>query len=355
MFFLNRRINTKIFIYFCNHQVFLDRKILTFFFHINYMSIQNFEFGKFKSFKNLKFIYIYKILFIFLKFVYFIINLINTNFKINTRKFFSNKINLVQFLIYFRFILFNIFLNKKNKFYKYLIKFTFKLYLKYLLYSIFYFLKLYLLNIRNFELKKKNVKEVVYSIPKLDKVNNSFLYYENKIFNLSNMNKLSKKKINLGEKEIPLHLFVSNRVNFKTLEDYKFSLVLNSIRKLFRSLNREENSVAILEKIIKRSIPLSKIIYQRRGRNMIPLMNFVYNSNIRNSLGFKCILSNSNTIIGLSKDSYEKKLLINLLDILVLDQNEGFVYQADKNSDVRKEAYNRGYFLKTLKFGYKNQ
>jgi len=182
-----------------------------------------------------------------------------------------------------------------------------------------------------------------------------FLYYEDKIFNSFNKNKLSIKKINFRKKEIPLHLFISNRVNFKTLEDRKLSLVLNSIRKLFRSLNREENSVDILEKIIKRSIPLAKIIYQRRGRTMIPLMNFVYNSNIRNSLGFKCILSNSNNITGLPKDCYENKLLINLLDILVLDQNEGFVYQADKNSEVRKEAYNRGYFLKTLKFGYKNQ
>merc|ERR1712187_847017 len=101
--------------------------------------------------------------------------------------------------------------------------------------------------------------------------------------------------------------------------------------------------------LIKRATPLSKIIYQRRGRNLIPLMTFIYSSDIRNSLGFKYVLTRTKNI----GNFYKNKLLINLLDILISNKKDNFIYQSDQDSDVRKEAYNRGYYLKTLKARFK--
>merc|ERR1712232_1003000 len=109
------------------------------------------------------------------------------------------------------------------------------------------------------------------------------------------------------------------------------------------------NSFTILNDLIKRAIPLSKIIYQRRGRNLIPLMDFIYSQDIRNSLGIKYIYNQSNLVAGIPLNSYEKKLIIYLLDILILKNADDFIYQSDKDSDIRKEAYNRGYLFKTLK------
>jgi len=48
-------------------------------------------------------------------------------------------------------------------------------------------------------------------------------------------------------------------------------------------------------------------------------------------------------------NSYENKLLIYLLDILISKHKNDLIFQFDQNSDLRKEAYNRGYFFKTLK------
>merc|ERR1712230_11972 len=99
-----------------------------------------------------------------------------------------------------------------------------------------------------------------------------------------------------------------------------FSIFLNQIRYVYRNQNRNVNSFKVLNTIVKRAIPLSKIVYQRRGRNLIPLMTFIYSQQIRNSLGIKLILSNKNN----------------------------FIYQGDEDSSIRKEAYSKGYFLKTL-------
>ena len=104
-----------------------------------------------------------------------------------------------------------------------------------------------------------------------------------------------------------------------------------------------------MNKLIKRVVPLSKIIYQRRGRSLIPLMTFIYSSDIRNSLGLKYVLRESNKISGFGLSSYENKLLIYLLDILIAKHKNDLIYQYEQDSDVRKEAYNRGYFFKTLK------
>merc|ERR1712054_641304 len=113
-----------------------------------------------------------------------------------------------------------------------------------------------------------------------------------------------KKNLYTSIEEVPLSLFCSNRINFKSLNDIQFSKLLNHIRYIYRYMNKKENSFYVLNLLVKRSIPLVKIIYQRRGRSLIPLMNFIY--------------------------------------------------QSDKNSDVRKEAYSRGYYLKTLKARFRN-
>lgn len=129
---------------------------------------------------------------------------------------------------------------------------------------------------------------------------------------------------------------------------------MNNIRQLYRLFNTKQNSFEVLNEIVKRAIPLSKIIYQRRGRNLIPLMTFVYSQDIRVSLGLKHILNiKNNDINGLFSKSYKHKLLVSLLDILTVNRDTDFIYQSDKNSDVRKEAYNKGYYLKTFKAKFK--
>lgn len=165
--------------------------------------------------------------------------------------------------------------------------------------------------------------------------------------------KLEKNNF-IKKEEISLSSFCSNRVNFKSLDDIQFSKLLNNIRYFYRYIKKKENSFRVLNLLIKRSIPLVKIIYQRRGRSLIPLMTFVYSQDIRNSLGLKFILTENNKSRGLVNNSYEDRLFINLVDILISNSEEGFIYQPDKDSDIRKEAYSRGYYLKTLKARFKN-
>jgi len=292
----------------------------------------------------------YKILFLFLKFTHFVTEFLNDHFRMNSEKFFSEKRYLTEFLIYYKFFLFILFLDKKNKFYNPLIKFRFKLYFNYVLYSIFYFLKLYVINLQNMELIDK-VKIATYEIPVILDSKPSHLFYSKIIFNKTDESK--KDIITISKEDVPLYLLCSNRVNFKTLKDNEFSQILNSIRYLYRHLCVKQNSFFILKKIVKKAIPLSKIIYQRRGRIFIPLTTFIYSQDIRNSLGVKLILKENKSISGLPESSYKNRLLINLLDILILNNKDDFIYQSDKDTDVRKEAYSRGYFLKTLKSKYK--
>merc|ERR1712025_1024661 len=177
-------------------------------------------------------------------------------------------------------------------------------------------------------------------------INISKAFYMNKVF----VNNLSRnKKVISLKKNIHLSTLCSNRMNLKTLEDEQLSILLNNIRSIYRFKDQRKNSLLILNKLIKQVIPLSKIIYQRRGRSLIPLMTFVYSSDIRNSLGLKHILKESSKIQGFGLNSYENKLLIYLLDILITKHKNDLIYQYEQDSDVRKEAYNRGYFFKTLK------
>ena len=342
---------SKLFTSFCNPSQFLNFKIINFCFHIIFSSAKDFESFDYKSLKRSQFLVNYKIFWVFLKFVYFVTHYSNNHFRMNSEKFFSSEKKLIEFLIYYKFFFFTIFLNKKKKYFNLLIQFNFKIYFNYLLYSIFYFLRLYILDMQSLEIKKKAKKQKNYLIPVNLDSETSNLFYNDNIFNAD---KHVYKEIIMPKEEIPLSLFCSNRVNFKTLDDNEFSALLNNIRYIYNSGNRQKNSFLVLNKIIKQAIPLSKIIYQRRGRNLIPLMTFVYSPNIRNSLGLKYILNKSNNRVqGLIANSYENKLLINLLDILISNKKDDFVYQSDKDSDVRKEAYNRGYFIKTLKARFK--
>jgi hypothetical protein len=195
---------------------------------------------------------------------------------------------------------------------------------------------------------------VVYSVPLSLDYKTSYLFYKSQIFNSCSLKLISQQIDNLKE-DIPLYLFCSNRVNYKILNDNQFSIFLHNVRHLYRLMGIKKNSFNVLKNLVKRAIPLSKIIYQRRGRNYIPLMTFVYSPNVRTSLGIKYILNTtSNKIDGLVLKSYTDKLAINLLDILINNKSDDFIYQPDKNTDIRKEAYSKGYYLKTFKATFKN-
>merc|ERR1712224_26617 len=190
-----------------------------------------------------------------------------------------------------------------NKFFYLLNKFSFRIYFKYILYSIFYFLNSYILSLK---VKKKVKKLINYTIPVLNNIEVSNLYY--KTFVYTNIIQKSFKSVKLIKEDLPLYLFCSSRVNYKVLDDKSFSFLLHNVRHIFRSRGKKKNSFILLNKIVKKSIPLSKIIYQRRGRNLIPLMTFLYSSDIRDSLGLKYILKEVSKIKGLDLNSYENKL-----------------------------------------------
>ena len=83
-------------------------------------------------------------------------------------------------------------------------------------------------------------------------------------------------------------------------------------------------------------------------------MTFVYSQDIRISLGLKHLLNiSTGSINGLALKSYKNQLLMNFLDILTVNRDTDFIYQSDKDSDVRKEAYSKGYYLKTFKAKFK--
>jgi hypothetical protein len=127
----------KLCLYFCKRKKNLNRKVINFFFHTIYLSVKDFEFFNFQTLKISKLGHIYKILFIFLQFCSFILNAINKHYRMDSEKFFPEKRELVKFLIYYKFFLFSLFLNSKNRSFNLLFKFSFNLYLKYL-YIVFF-------------------------------------------------------------------------------------------------------------------------------------------------------------------------------------------------------------------------
>jgi len=320
-----------LFFYFCNQNQFLDIKIINFFFHIVFISSKKSKFCNQNLLKKKKFVANYKISLIFFRFVHFVINFSNDIFQMNSKNFFFSKKNLVQFLLYYKSIYYNIFLIKDYK---------------YLLYSIFYFLKLYIQSSQDLELKETRKKKNHFISSNLD-VKFSQEFYTNNVFtnntSLKNLNSVRSKET------IYLRALCSSQMNSKVLDDTKFSILLNNLRSIYRFKNKRKNSLLLLNKLIKRVVPLSKIIYQRRGRSLIPLMTFIYSSDIRNSLGLKHVLRESNKISGFGLNPYENKLLIYLVDILITKHKNDLIYQFEQDSDTRKEAYNRGYFFKTLK------
>ena len=335
-----------LFFYFCNQNQFLDIKILNFFFHIVFISSKKSKFCNQNLLKKKKFVANYKISLIFFRFVYFVINFSNDIFQMNSKNFFFSKKNLVQFLLYYKSIYYNIFLIKDYKYFYLFKQFNFKLYYNYLLYSIFYFLKLYIQGLQDLELKETQKKNNHFTSSNLD-VKFSQKFYTNNVFT----NNISFKNLNSvrSKENIYLRALCSSQMNSKVLDDTKFSILLNNLRSIYRFKNKRKNSLLLLNKLIKRVVPLSKIIYQRRGRSLIPLMTFIYSSDIRNSLGLKHVLRESNKISGFGLNPYENKLLIYLVDILIAKHKNDLIYQFEQDSDIRKEAYNRGYFFKTLK------
>ena len=211
-------------------------------------------------------------------------------------------------------------------------------------------MELFIKKIQNFELNKKRSRPVILELPFIANTSKSHLFYKNKVYSIDNLN---NNQISVVKEDIPLYLFCSNRVNFKTLDDAQFSIFLNNIRYVYRNNNINMNSFKVLNTIVKKAIPLSKIVYQRRGRNLIPLMTFIYSQEIRNSLGMKLILSNNKSMGKLlNYNCFEIQLLVNILDILISSNKNNFIYQGDKDSSIRKEAYSKGYFLKTLKSNF---
>jgi len=334
-----------LFIFFCNQRQFLNKKIVNFFFHIVFLSVKRSTFIKQMSVEKKKFLPSHKALVLFSRFVHFVISFSNNIFRKNSEIFFSEKKNLTQFLLYYKSVYYSIFLNENYKNFNSLAQFNFALYSNYLVYSIFYFLRLYIQNLQDLELKEIGKKNDFF-LPFQFDINRSQTFYADKVF----VNDFLRNKTVIAlEKNIYLSALCCSRMNFKTLEDGQLSILLNNIRSIYRFKDQRKNSLLILNKLIKQVIPLSKIIYQRRGRSLIPLMTFVYSSDIRNSLGLKHILKESNKIQGFGLNSYENKLLIYLLDILISKHKNDLIYQFEQDSDTRKEAYNRGYFFKTLK------
>ena len=191
---------SKLFTFFCNSSQILNFKIINFCFHIIFSSVKDFESLDYQSLKRSQFLVNYKIFWVFLKFVYFVIYYVNNHFRMNSEKFFFSEKKLIEFLIYYKFFFFTIFLNKKKNYFNLLIQFNFKVYFNYLLYSIFYFLRLYILDMQSLEIKKQAKKKKTYLIPVyLDsEISNSF--YNDNLFNTD---KHLYKKIIMSKEEIP--------------------------------------------------------------------------------------------------------------------------------------------------------
>jgi len=332
----------------CARQKNLNSKIISFFFTIILLSVEDFKSFptkfRLKQFHSTK----YEVVFIFLKFSHFVLKETNKSFKMNSENFFVNANSLGEFLIYYKYFLLIIF-EKNSKFF-FLNKLKLSLYFNYLIYSIFYFLDFYFVEKEKLKLKEKDLaNEVIYSVPVLQNLIDPTLYYRYFIYNSFEYNLIPRS----AKGDVPLHLFCSARVNFSYLDDTEFSKVLSFIRKFFRKLDKEQKGYSFLNELVKKAVPVSKIIYQRRGRIYIPLSNVIYNQNIRTSLGIKQIYIQSHQLSNLPKNKnlFNFKLFITLLDILM---SNNFVYQSEITTDIRKEAYTKGYFLKTFKARYQN-
>lgn len=336
--------------------IFLNSKVVYFFFNLLLVFTKNHK--DYSKKINLSYFYfIYKILFFFLKSVSNILQLLNLEFKKDGKYFFPEKKYLLEFLLFYKFYLYNIFFNKNNKFFNFFIKFNFKVYSNYLLYSIYFFLNLYLEKLK--KLKEKKIKiEISYPDITLIKLEESHLFYKNFIM------KSSKNKINLDKfkpiksNNISLSLFLDNRTNFPTVDDNGFSKILGCLRRFIRIyyINGHTflriNSFSLMDTMIKKAVPVSKIIHQRRGRIFIPLRTYYFSQLIRNSLGMKFIYTETSNIHTQKKMSFEQKLLITLLNILTMKKS--YIYQHDKSRDIRKKASNRNYYLKILKSYFGN-
>jgi hypothetical protein len=264
----------------------------------------------------------------------------------NSENFFSEKKALSEFIFYYKFNLLVAFLgkNKNNNFH--FKNLSLNLYFNYLLFSVYFLLKSFIHLMKDIELKKKKKDFEIGSIfsdiiRRKSKKSHSFY----KTFIFKSFYKSNFKDMSLGT---PIHLFCNNRVTKRVLDDNKFSRILSLLRQTLRhSKYTNMTSLSLLKKIIKKSIPLSKIIYQRRGRIFIPILTYFFRYEIRESIGIKHIYKNCDNISNSSKNTFENKILISLLDILLV--KDKLVFQSDINMSTRKEALNKGYIFKTIK------
>jgi len=99
----------------CVREKILNSKIISFFFTVILLSVEDFK--PFSTKLCLKQFYSkYEVAFIFLKFSHFILKETNKSFKMNSEKFFVNTNSLGEFLIYYKYYLLIIF-EKRSKFF----------------------------------------------------------------------------------------------------------------------------------------------------------------------------------------------------------------------------------------------
>jgi len=262
----------------------------------------------------------------------------------NSEIFFEKK-ELFGFFYYFKYYLTVLFLLKKNNL-LFLQSFILNLYLKYFIFSINYYLNLFLSVIKEQELKKK-VKFLVIDDFLVDitlPFKKSYLFYNNLVFKFGFLvkNKLQER----NGREYLMHSFCKNKSNKGVLDDDTFSQLLSLLRQFVRLTGKKKllkKPFFMFKTILLKSIPISKIIYQRRGRIFIPLTIYIFQSNIRESLGIKHIYKTSYNVHGLSKNLIENKLAISFLDILLLKINIHFNLKLKKR--FIKQLLIKGIFL----------
>jgi len=219
---------------------------------------------------------------------------------------------------------------------------------RYLIYSTFYFLDLYLKEKKKLKLKEKKLENrIIYSVSRLHDIKKSICFYYYVIYRSFKFTGIST----FFEPKLPLYLFSSDRTNFVSLNDHKFSKLLNRLRRFRCRIKSKGTGYSFLNEMVKRAIPLSKVIYQRRGRIFIPLTTFFYNSKVRRSLGIKEIYNQSFKVKNLPKSKknlFDYKLFITIVKIYFAN-NESFIYQSEIDENIRRDSYKKGYFLKTLK------
>lgn len=349
---LKRKSILNLCIFFCKKKISLDSKILNFFLNVSFLFLDH-KINSVKIVQKSIIVRNYQIFFIFLKSFLFMVNLLNSNFNMNSENFFSKNKEILSFFYFYKYYLMVLFLYEKENLLD-LHKFILVLYYRYFLFSLYFYLNLFVLIIKEQKLKKKAKKFVIDSIlsPNIPlPFKKSYSFYNNLVFNPTNKVRVITAKNRYGGKNL-FYTFCNKAGNNKILDDDKFFKLLSLLRQFLRLRGeRSKEVLLIFNKILETAIPLTKVIYQRRGRIFIPLTVYIYQPKIRESLGIKSIYKYGYSIKGLANNLIENKLIISLLDIdLIKDK---YLFQPEISAEDRKLAFNKGYFLKTTKVSCK--